>query len=377
MIVGIDASNIRAGGGLTHLRCLLASQGPLPFKIVVWGGKATLDRLIERPNLEKIHVALLDGPLPVRVVWQQTNLPLCLRKHDCNVLFSPGGTAPSRSGVPTVVMSQNLLPFEPEEARRFGHSLMQYKLKILHLCQSRSFQKAEGVIFLTRYAHDKVLGSLPTRPSRVRIIPHGIEDRFFAEPRPVKMSFSNSDPFRVVYVSIVNAYKHQWNVAEAAAILRRRGIPLEVDFVGPGSGPQLKKLTAVIKRVDPQQEFLHYRGEMPFESLHCTYRQADAFVFASSCENLPNILLEAMASGLPVASSNRGPMPEIVGEAGILFDPESPDDIADGILDLFEHPEKRQMLAQLGYRKAFSYSWEDCARETFRFIAEIAKCDRP
>ena len=102
------------------------------------------------------------------------------------------------------------------------------------------------------------------------------------------------------------------------------------------------------------------------------YHDADAFVFASSCENMPNILLEAMAAGLPIASSNRGPMPEILGDAGVLFDPESVDDVEVALATLVNDHDSRTRWASDAYERASQYSWSQCADATFRFLAEVS-----
>lgn len=108
-------------------------------------------------------------------------------------------------------------------------------------------------------------------------------------------------------------------MAEAIGQLRAAGLPVAIDFVGPAYAPALLKLRQVMVKWDPNGAFIRYLGPMPFTELHRVYGQADAFVFASSCENLPIILLEAMASGLPIACSNRGPMPEGSRASGYIF----------------------------------------------------------
>ena len=97
---------------------------------------------------------------------------------------------------------------------------------------------------------------------------------------------------------------------------------------------------------------------------------------ASSCENQPIILLETMAAGLPIASSSRGPMPEVLGDAGLYFDPERPEDIASTLRQLICAPELRQILAERSYRRASSYSWKTCAAETFSFLAAFCQASR-
>ncbi|ACH38638.1 glycosyltransferase, MtfB-like family [Citrifermentans bemidjiense Bem] len=374
IVVGVDASNIRAGGGITHLGQLLAAADleALGVRVLVWGGAYTLGCLPDRSRLEKLHVQLLDRTLPVRMAWQRWMLPRCLAQHSCDVLFSPGGTLPTAPGLPCVVMSQNLLPFEPAEARRFGASFMRVKMLLLRASQKRSFEQAQGTIFLTRYAHDTVRAQLDRAPGKVAIIPHGIEERFFGGLKCRGESFSPSRPLRLLYVSIVDVYKHQWHVAEAVAALRLKGVPLWVEFVGPCYRPAGKRLADAIRRLDPAGEFLKYTGPLSFERLEEKYQKADAFVFASSCENLPNILLEAMATGLPIACSGSGPMPEVLGEGGVYFNPERPEEIAQAIMRLYQDGALRTRLALQARQAARSFSWERCARETFSFIAQVA-----
>ncbi len=144
-------------------------------------------------------------------------------------------------------------------------------------------------------------------PERVAIVPHGVEERFRCAPREQRPleEYSTERPFRLLYVSIVDVYKHQWHVAEAVRRLRDAGLPVVIDFVGPGYGPALARLKRTLRRLDPEGEVLRHRGAIPFEELHRLREQADLFVFASSCENMPNILLEAMAAGYPIACARR------------------------------------------------------------------------
>jgi glycosyltransferase involved in cell wall biosynthesis len=162
-------------------------------------------------------------------------------------------------------------------------------------------------------------------------------------------------------------------VVEAIAILRKKGLSIELDLVGPANPRVLKRLNTTIDCVDAERHWAHYHGSIAFEELHHQYAQADLGLFASSCENMPNILLETMASGLPIACSNKGPMPEILGRAGIYFDPEQPDDIARALLELIESPQLRTDLSKLSYASAQQYSWQRCADETFRFLSAVAQ----
>jgi glycosyltransferase involved in cell wall biosynthesis len=80
-----------------------------------------------------------------------------------------------------------------------------------------------------------------------------------------------------------------------------------------------------------------------------------------------------MSAGLPIASSNRSAMPEILGEAAEYFDPETPEEIAAAIRRLIRSPERRAEIASDAYRKAQTYSWQRCAQETFGFLAQVCR----
>lgn len=378
LVVGIDATNLRQGGGRTHLIELLRAANPHDQgieRVLVWGSQATLALLEDRPWLEKISPSALEGGLLSRTRWQRFQLSNVARVSGCDVLFVPGGSY-SGDFHPIVTMSRNMLPFEWPELRRYGWSVSTLKLLLLRLIQLRTFQSADGVIFLTHYANvvvEQVSGGLQ---GRTTIIPHGLNKRFVIPPRvqrPIS-EYSARLPFRILYVSIIDQYKHQWKVVEAVAALRQEtGWPLMLELVGPGYTPALRYLKLRLRKYDPDGSWVRYHGHIPFTELHRMYAQAEIGVFASSCENMPNILLETMAAGLPIACSDRGPMPEILESAGVYFDPENAHEISRSLRKLIESPELRFNLATSSFGAAQKYTWRRCAEQTFGFLAEICQ----
>lgn len=376
LVVGIDATNLRRGGGVTHLVELLTSADPEKHRIarvVVWGGEQTLAKLPDRFWLEKRNPAALNRGLLYRVLWQRFNLSREAHVAGCSVLFVPGGSYAGNFR-PAVTMSRNLLPFEWGELRRYGGSLTTLKLLLLRYTQSRSFQRADGVIFLTEYAKRSVQSVIGKIDGKTTIIPHGLNSRFQIKPKDQRLigEYTGSNPYRLLYVSIIDQYKHQWHVVEAVHALRMEGLSIVIELVGPAYPPALARLQEAIERLDPEGRWVHYHGALPYETLHDIYEQADLGVFASSCENMPNILLETMAAGLPVACSNRGPMPEVLGDAGLYFDPENPADIAQVIETLIMSPELRTEKANAGFKRCQQYSWARCAEQTLLFLSVVA-----
>jgi len=374
--IGIDASNLSGGGGVTHLVELLGAARPDEHgieRIVIWAGRKTLEQVPVRPWLERVHDPLLDESLMKRAFWQQA-IGSRLREKRCGVLFVPGGTFLGTFR-PFVTMSRNMLPFEYPEMRRYGLSPMLVKLLLLRMTQAVSFRKSDGLIFLSGYAKATVEKAIGGSPRRSGTIPHGVNGRFRSASRPHRpiASCSPGDPFRLLYVSAIAPYKHQWHVVEAVAALRREGVPVALDLVGPAYPASLHRLRKAQEKSDPEKAFIRYFGAVPYEELPGRYDGADAFVYASSCENLPNILLEAMAASLPIACSDRGPMPEVLGEAGIYFDPEVPGSISRALKTLIGDAGLRERCAMSARERARSYTWERCARETFDFLAAVAR----
>ena len=375
MRVGIDASNLRAGGGITHLVEVLRAARPDEAglgNIVVWGGAHTLARVAPAPWLHLVHEPDLDGSLPHRLSWQRFTLHRRAAAA-CDLLFSPGG---SYAGAfrPFVTMSRNLLPFQTAERRRYGASWMRVKLTLLRYGQAATYRRADGVIFLNDYARDCVLEDIGPVPGLTAVIPHGVDDGFRAAPRPARPieSCSSAAPFRLLYVSNVEFYKHQWHVVDAVARLRAEGVQITLELIGSAYPPAGARLARAIATFDPNGSFVTYRGGMSHAELAARYAGADAFVFASSCENMPNILLEAMASGLPIACANMGPMPAMLGDAGVYFDPTAPASIATAVGGLVRDAATRADLAARAAERARAYSWRRCADDTMRFLAAVA-----
>jgi glycosyltransferase involved in cell wall biosynthesis len=376
IIIGIDAANIRRGGGVTHLVELLRAARPYEQdveKVIVWGGSSTLNLLESKSWLEKINPIELDKNLFRRILWQKFKLSREAKKLGCDVLFVPGGSYAGNFH-PVVNMSRNLLPFEWKELLRYGWSIFTIKLLLLRIAQKKSYKKTDGLIFLTDYARKAVTKVTGRLTCKIATISHGVNFRFNQPPKfqyPID-EYSDIKPYRINYVSIIDEYKHQCEVVEAIAILRNLGYPLVLDLVGPAYPSSLQKLNKKLDYLDPNRGWAFYHGSIPFDNLHEKYSNADLGIFASSCENMPNILLETMSSGLPVSCSSRGPMPEVLGDAGVYFDPEKPSDIARALHELIVAPRLRTKLAHASYVRAQQFSWQSCADQTFKFLASFA-----
>jgi len=376
-IIGIDATSIRDGGGITHLVELLKVVHPEKYgiqKVYVWGNSKILSVLDVHSWMIKVNPPELDQGLLLRSLWQHRQLVIAAKKVGCDVLFVPGGSSFGKF-MPVVTMSRNLLPFEVREFVRYGWSLITLRSIVLRVVQSRGFCQASGVIFLTAYAKRAVLKVTGKISGETTIVPHGINPRFKQVPKLQRniSEYHDKKLLRLIYVSIVDQYKHQWHVVKAVHQLRMEGFPLHLDLIGAAYLPSLKRLKKIMVNLDPKESWVKYHGKVPYSELPQKYADADLGIFASTCENMPNILLETMAAGLPIACSNRGPMREVLQDGGLYFDSEKPDDIAKAIRDFLVSPELRAEKAQRGFELVQKFQWTRCADETFRFLIHVIK----
>ena len=373
MRLAIDASNLRAGGGVTHLVELLGAvdedllAGAGIRDLHVWAPRETLGRLPVRSWLHPEQSWLLDGPLPARVWWQRQSAQQ-IAGRGCGMLFVPGG---SHSGGfrPFVTMFRNMLPFSPE-ARHYGLSARRAKLIALRRAQASTFRRAVGIVCLNEFAREVLERSVGPLQGRIIVIPHGVASDLRRPPHPQLPfeAYSAARPFRFLYVSTIDAYKHQDRAALAIIALRREGFPVALDLVGTAYAPALRKLQRVLREGDPAGGIVRYLGPASSADLRRQYHQADAFLYASTCENMPNIVLEAMAAGLPIACSDRRPMPDVLGQAGTYFDPLSVESIKSAVRALASDLAFRETLAARAASAVGSLSWRRCAEDTIQFI---------
>jgi glycosyltransferase involved in cell wall biosynthesis len=374
LTVGIDASRNRSGGAKAHLMGILSECDPLQHNIKeihVWAFKSLIDQLPDHPWLIKHNPTALDQSLFKQLWWQATALTREAKLAGCDILFSTDASSLC-CYEPMVVLSQDMLSYEPGVMQYFGYGLARLRLLTILILQNLAFRRAAGVIFLTRYAGkiiQKSCGLLPV----VAYIPHGVDVVFKSTQVLRSFPIIGKSPIRCIYVSAVEMYKHQWVVVKAISLLRKRGYNVTLTLVGGGGGRAQKILQNAIEESDCGGDFLKQYEFLPHSTLPGLLADADLFVFASSCENMPVTLVEAMAIGLPIACSNSGPMPEVLADGGVFFNANDASSIAAAIEQIILSPELRLTITKQAKILSQQYSWKRCADETFAFIADVYK----
>ena len=365
----IDASNLRAGGGIIHLQNILQVGEPQAHgfqKVIVYGGQNPLEHFSKKGWLDLREIRKLNRSFLHRLQWQHSQLAR-LAEQEQALLFMPGGLYLGKYR-PYVTMFQNMQIFETPEKNREGLTNEWLRLSLLHLGQAKTFRHCSGLICLSEYSQSYLQQLYPhlLKNVEVRRISHGISQ--FDEN---SKDYGLKNPVQLLYVSTVKQYKHQWHLIDAVAQLKREGYSLELHLIGSGDQPALKQMKEAIRRHSDLGEFAHYHGGLSHHETMKWYGEADLFVFPSSCETFGISLLEAMASALPIACSDRGPMPEVLRDAGFYFNPEQPKSIAASLKMLLDDKILRQRLGRKAFKFSQRYTWERCAQETFSFLQSV------
>ncbi|PIQ42562.1 MAG: hypothetical protein COV52_00465 [Gammaproteobacteria bacterium CG11_big_fil_rev_8_21_14_0_20_46_22] len=374
MRLGIDASNLRAGGGLVHLKQILSHLNPKEFgikSIIVWCSSSTANHLPSRDWLVIKRPRLLDGSLVFRNIWQRFVFP-CVCARFCDFLFIPGGVCYVKK-LPFVTMSRNVMPFLPEEIKRYKIVREKIRLFFLRRALIRSFGNAAGLIFLTPFAKRLIYPLIKT-PAKITVIPHGVVNIFdFSVKKQLLLEeYCHDRPVKCLYISTLDVYKNQDTVIDAVAQLGKLGCSIELDLVGNARFSSIyRAIMTKIKGLSNGFLTIRCHNRLSHEELAGFYSSADIFIFASSAENMPNILIEAMSSGLPIACANATGLPEILQDAGFYFDPRSSDDLSSVLKCMLNSPEARYEKAVKAKLLACQYDWSRCAISTAEFICRL------
>jgi glycosyltransferase involved in cell wall biosynthesis len=201
-------------------------------------------------------------------------------------------------------------------------------------------------------------------PDKIRVIYHGADykngntKRNRESEKILQQNYGINFPF-VFHLSAYQPKKNVENIIKAFAIAKNKYKIKEKLVIGGKQPNHLKRLVKDLK-IEDDVIFVGFISE---EELPLFYSAAEAFVFPSFHESFGMPILEAMAYGCPVITSNIFSMPEVAGKAAILVDPYNPEKIANAIYKVVSDKKLRRKLAKWGIERAKKFTWERCAKE--------------
>jgi len=272
-------------------------------------------------------------------------------------------------GVPSVVTVHDLLPLRTIAAGRLGlrsrvrNRLLQWVLDWV--------PRADRVIVTTQYTAREAGQFIDVDPQRIRIIPMGVDGRFFDRPAEAALAarraqwiaaLGGAEPpaALVLHVGSCHPRKNVEAAIAALGILRAHGVDAALVQIGGAFGPAH---VAAIREAGVAAHVVQER-EVAEDALVAAYYAADALVLPSSFEGWGLPAVEAMAAGLPVVTSGAAGLREAVGEAGLVVGGMGADPIAAALERVLTDPALRADLAAKGRARAASLTWDRCASQT-------------
>lgn len=269
-------------------------------------------------------------------------------------------------------MFRNMIPFDERQRRKYPLGYERFRNWLLHRVMLRSMLRSDLVIFISDYAKQVVERHTQGQQICSVVIPHGIARQFRTPTMCVSPRFAPwLESGYLLYVSYLDFYKAQIEVVQAYAIFRQqRKTTLKLLLVGPENPVYGRKVREEINRLALDSEVI-VTGPLPYAELPQIYHGATLNIFASESENCPNILLEAMAAGRPVLSSNKLPMPEFGGDGVLYFDPTAPAELAAKLCATLDDKGIMEDLGRRARKRSELYDWEVTAGRTWGALTNV------
>jgi glycosyltransferase involved in cell wall biosynthesis len=275
--------------------------------------------------------------------------PLLLRRRaqavGAQVVHCPAPYGPRLGGLPLVLSAHDLLPLSrPDLFTRTMTAHMRH-VSVRHL------RKADRVLCGSDHVRGELVELAGVAPERISVTPYGVDESF----RPVPGESGTP------YVLCVGTLEPRKNLAGGLRAFQR-GAPPEARLVIVGG--QGWRNEAFERELGARGDRVTLAGRVSQDELVRLYSGAACFLFPSLAEGFGFPVLEAMACGAPVVTSNTTSLPELAGEAALLVDPTDEEAIADALGRVLEDPGLAQRLRERGLDRSALYSWDACGDAT-------------
>lgn len=365
-IIGINASRTRSGGGLVHLTKILENYSfdiNRFSEIHIWGHVDIIDIIPENSLFIKHTAFDSKKGILYKIFWERFILPIELKKFHCKLLINLDAGSVCRF-IPNITISRDMLSYEKGILKKYFFSMSWLRLIALKYVQIWSLKKASKAVFLTDYAR-KVIEMESKTSFNSLLIPHGIE--LFNFNRYEKLPFFSDAFCDVVYVSNFDFYKNQDAVISAFQLLFRKYSNLRLHLVGSFSN---KSYYSKCKKMANNDKRIIFHGSIRQSEIQNFLCNSDILLFASSCENMPNTLLEYMTVKKPIMCSNKGPMPEVLGKWDYYFNPEDVSCIVRTMENLLSNSKAWYELSNITFQRVQEFSWKRSSDQLFNLATE-------
>jgi glycosyltransferase involved in cell wall biosynthesis len=298
-----------------------------------------------------------------RILWEQLVLPELVRRNRLDLLHATVNVTPVVSACPTVVTVHDLSFVHYPEA---FPPLQRLYLRTQVL---RSLRAARRIIAVSAATKEDVtrLAGLPD--ARVDVVPNGVDLAFCPAPPAEVEAFRGRrglPPRYILHLGTLEPRKNLVRLVQAFDQVRAAAGAAMADLklvLAGGKGWDYANIFQEVSRLGLEADVV-FAGYVADEELPWWYRAAAVFAYPSLMEGFGLPVAEAMACGVPVVTANVSALPEVAGDAALLIDPTSVDQLAGALLAVLGDVELARELSLRGRQRAAGYRWERTAQET-------------
>ncbi|MEA2575943.1 MAG: hypothetical protein QOH93_3241 [Chloroflexia bacterium] len=304
---------------------------------------------------------------PVRTVWMQTVLPSALRQVRPDLCHFTNYLAPVQCPCPSIVTIYDMTVFITPRFHTFKKFVLDRTLIPIVA------RRADAIVTVSNSARNDILRYLKVPRDKVRVIPGAASSHFHLTNDEDKLEEVRRryglDGSYILYVGTIEPRKNLVRLARAFSRLKKRGLPHKLLIVGQ-AGWQVGPVYAEVERLGLTKDVI-FTGYVPLEDLPPLYTMAESLAFPSLYEGFGLPVIEAMACGTPVITSRSSSLREISGDAALLIDPLSVDELEDALYRVHSDPVLRACLREKGIARAALFTWETTARATLDLYKQV------
>lgn len=324
--IGIDALSVKpgkTGGGETYAVHLISALAEVAqqHRFVVFslpGFRDRFSRVFPHVTFQEVPIAAgMKGAVPARFLFEQLILPSRIRKLGIECMFFTGNTMSLACPCPSVLTIHDMSSFFYRET--FPGILDIATGRILPLIIALSARRADRICAITEFTKREILKYVSISPEKVSVVySGGGETRWKASEQPDELPEGVRRPY-IFSIGTQHIHKNYECLCRAfVAVKNSEGLPYQLIIAGM-EGNGTGRLQQVLQELACPE--IRVVGAVSLRQLQSLYCQASAVILPSLYEGFGLPLLEAMAAGAPVFSSNAGPSREIAGDAAFFFDP--------------------------------------------------------
>lgn len=352
-------------------RALPAARSDMDFSLYVKPDQAEVFSPGDTAGSLRILKGCPSSPLK-RVLWELQHFTRTLKRDGVDLYHGPANFLPPGKTCPYVVTLHDMVYFHnPERTFYLRAKYWQYYIRA-------TWRQADLILTDSEFSKEEIQRYLPVPDQKIRVIYIGVDERFFADTpektrAEMRASLGLDKPY-ILYVGRLDPDKNVERIILSYDRLLNSGVK-DFDLVISGAKDHQGSRPAEIVRKRGLEERVRFTGYIAEDHLVPLYQSAAAFCFPSLNEGFGLPVLEAMAAGVPVVTSNISSLPEVCGDAGVQVNPRSVRAIAKGLKSILG-TQKGAELAQAGRVRAATFTWQRTAEETAQAYEDVLKKHR-